>query len=180
MSISIILIILIASGMYIGIHTKTQVKELFHMNKELQEDGYYMAEFEFKMLGISYYLDKGNYVTALSRLNQLHNQLKTRKDLIKMPKFNDKEEEYQFYLSLQNPKTGAFMDDSYPYCTYTGPTGNVLIHLDELATQLGKPLKLKYPFKYLDEINTLEKMKAYLDDVATIGWITSKLPQTTF
>jgi len=34
--------------------TKMQMKELFHMNKKLQEEGYYMAEFEFKMLGIAY------------------------------------------------------------------------------------------------------------------------------
>lgn len=180
LSISILLVILIISGTYIGIRTKNQIKGLFHMNKELQEDGYYMAEFEFKMLGIAYYLDKGHYLTALSRINEYYHQLKARKGLVKVPKFKSKEEEYEFYLQLQNPKTGAFMDDSYPYCTYTGPTGNVLIHLDELAVQLGKPLKLKYPLKYLNEINTPEKMKAYLDDVSTVGWIASKLPQTTF
>ena len=156
------------------------MSELFSMNKELQEQGYYMAEFEFKMLGITYYLNQGNYFTALSRINEYHDQLKTKKGLIKMPKFKSKEEEFEFYLNLQNPKTGAFMDDSYPYCTYTGPTGNVLNHLDELATQLGKPLKLKYPLKYLDEINTPEKITAYLNDVSTIGWIASKFPQTTF
>jgi hypothetical protein len=37
------------------------------------------------------------------------------------------------------------MDESYPYCTYTGPTGNVLLHIDALAEALGQPLKLKYP-----------------------------------
>lgn len=180
LSASVILVILIASGIYLGLRTKTQIKELFRMNKELQEQGYYMAEFEFKMLGIAYYLDKGHYLTSLSRINQLHNQLKTKKDLVKVPRFKNKEEEMQFYLNLQNPKTGAFMDESYPYCVYTGPTGNVLAHLDALATDLGKPIKLKYPLKYLDEINTAEKMKAYLDDVSTVGWIASKFPQTTF
>lgn len=180
LSISAFLVILIASGTYLALRTKTQMKELFRMNKELQEQGYYMAEFEFKMLGLTYYLDKGHYITALSRINQLHHQLKTKEGLIKMPEFKNKEEEMQFYLNLQNPNTGAFMDESYPYCTYTGPTGNVLAHLDELATESGKPLKLKYPLKYLDEINTPEKLKAYLDDVSTIGWIASKFPQTTF
>ncbi len=85
-----------------------------------------------------------------------------------------------FYLSLQNPKTGAFMDDSYPFCTYTGPTGNVLNHLDALAAETGRPIKLKYPLKYLDEINTTAKLKAYLDDVSTVGSIGLKFPQTTF
>jgi hypothetical protein len=180
LSISILLIILTASGFFLAYRTKTQMKELFGMNKELQEDGYYMAEFEFKMLGLAYYLDKGHYYTALSRINQLHHQLKTKQGLIKMPEFKNKLEEMQFYLNLQNPETGAFMDESYPFCTYTGPTGNVLAHLDALATELGQPLKLKFPLKFLDEINTPEKLKAYLDDVSTVGWIASKFPQTTF
>jgi len=178
--ISVVIILILASGFYMVNRTKTQINELFHLNKDLQEEGYYMAEFEFKMLGISYYLDKGHYYTSLKRINQLHNQLKTKEGLIKMPKFQNKAEELQFYLNLQNPDTGAFMDVSYPYCTYTGPTGNVLMHLDTLATELGQPLKLKYPLKYLDEINTPEKLNAYLDEVSTVGWMASKLPQTTF
>lgn len=161
-------------------HTKTQVNELFQMNKELQGQGYYMAEFEFKMLGIAYDLDKGHYYTSLKLINQLYHQLKTKEGLVKVPKFINKTEELQFYLNLQNPNTGAFMDDSYPYCTYTGPTGNVLLHLDSLAEQTGQTLKLKYPLKYLDEINTPEKMKAYLNDVSTVGWIGAKFPQTSF
>lgn len=179
-SVSILLILILASGFYIANRTKTQMKELFSMNKELQEEGYYMAEFEFKMLGIAYDLDKGHYYTSLSRINRLHQQLKTKQGLVKMPKFNNKQEELQFYLNLQNPKTGAFMDASYPYCTYTGPTGNVLLHLDALAEQTGQPLQLKYPLTYLDAINTPEKMKAYLDDVSTVGWVAAKLPQTSF
>jgi len=160
--------------------TKNQVKELFQMNKERQEQGYYMAEFEFKMLGIAYDLDKGHYYTSLKLINLLHHQLKTTQGLIKVPKFNNKAEELEFYLNLQNPNTGAFMDDSYPYCTYTGPTGNVLLHLDSLAEEIGQPLQLKYPLKYLEEINTPERMKAYLDDVSTVGWIGAKFPQSSF
>jgi hypothetical protein len=150
------------------------------MNKELQEEGYYMAEFEFKMLGIANYLDKGRYYTAFSRISQLHHQLKTHAGLIKMPEFHDKKEEFAFYLNLQNPATGAFMDDAYPYCTYASPTGNVLLHLDALAEETGQALLLKYPLKYLDEINTPEKLVAYLNDVSTVGWIASKFPQTSF
>lgn len=172
--------ILGVSGMLIAYRTKTQIRELFRMNKELQEQNYYMAEFEFKMLGIAYHLDKGHYYTSLSLLNRLHAQLQSREKLIKMPDFTSKEDEFEFYLNLQNPRTGAFMDDSYPLCTYHGPTENVLLHLEALAREIGQPLRLKYPLKYLDEINTPEKLIAFLDDISTIGWLASKLPQTTF
>lgn len=178
--ISFFLVIILSLISYTAIQTKKQMKELFKMNKELQEQGYYMAEFEFKMLGIAYDLDKGHYYTSLERINKLHKQLETKDNLIKIPKFNSKEDELQFYLNLQNPNTGAFMDEDYPYCTYTGPTGNVLEHIESLSVELGKPVKLKYPLKYLDEINTPEKMKAYLDDVSTVGWIASNFPQTSF
>ncbi|TAL36692.1 MAG: hypothetical protein EPN93_07655 [Spirochaetes bacterium] len=153
---------------------------MFRLNKQLQEEGYYMAEFEFKMLGLAYYIDKGEYIKALTCMRNLHSQLTTREGLIKVPKFSDKKQELEFYLNLQNPRTGAFMDDSYPYCTYTGPTGNVLMHLSALAQETGQRLRLYYPLKYLDEINTPEKMNAYLDEVSTVGWIASKFPQTTF
>ncbi len=179
-TIVILLILVIISGLYIADRTKNQIKELFKLNKERQEQGYYMAEFEFKMLGMAYDLDRGHYYSSLKLINQLHHQLKTTEGLIKVPEFNNKAEELEFYLALQNPNTGAFMDDAYPYCTYTGPTGNVLLHLDKLAEETGRPLQLKYPLKYLDQINTPERMKAYLDDVSTVGWIASKFPQTSF
>ncbi|MGE5381252.1 MAG: hypothetical protein ACM3NT_09345, partial [Methylocystaceae bacterium] len=180
LSIAVVLTFIIALGSYMTIRTKNQVSELFQLNKQRQEEGYYMAEFEFKMLGILYDLDKGHYYTSLKLINKLHYQLKTGEGLIKVPRFNNKAEELQFYLNLQNPRTGAFMDDSYPYCTYTGPTGNVLLHLDALAEETGQPLQLKYPLKYLDKINTPAKMKAYLDDVSTVGWLGSKFPQSSF
>jgi len=156
------------------------IPELFKLNKECQEEGYYMAEFEFKMLGFAYNLDKGHYLKAGSGIRALHKQLKTREGLIKVPIFTDKKQEMEFYLNLQNPRTGAFMDDSFPYCTYNGPTENVLLHLEALARETGQPLRLKYPLKYLDEINTPDKLRAFLDDVSYVGWIASKLPQTSF
>lgn len=176
----VFLILLIISGITVKNSTQTKVKELFRMNKELQEENYYMAEFEFKMLGIAYYLDKGSYCTALSRLNQLHKQLKTKEGLIKVPEFTSKEEELEFYLNLQNSKTGAFMDDSFPLNTYHGPTENVLLHIEALAKETGQPLRLKYPLKYLDKINTPDKLIAVLNDWCTVGWIASKFPQTSF
>jgi len=133
-----------------------------------------MADFEFKMMGMAYWLDHGHYYTALSRLGKLHKQLKTREGLIKVPEFTNKQDELAFYLNLQNPRTGAFMDDSFPYCTYNEPTENILAHLDSLVKETGQPLRLKYPLKYLDEINTPEKVEVFLDDVSNVGWIGSK------
>src|SRR3989304_5035198 len=140
-SILLLLIVLLSFpiiGLFVKNRIRTQVKDLFRMNKVLQEEGYYMGEFEFKMMGIIYYLD------------------------------------------LQNPKTGAFMDDSFPYCTFNEPTENVIAHLDELAKKMGVPLKLKYPLKYLERINPPEKPYEFLDDVSYIGWFGSRFPETTF
>lgn len=156
------------------------ISEMFKLNKQRQEQGYYMGEFEFKLLGVIYWIDHGQYAKAVTKLYEHYRQLKTTKGLIKVPDFKNKQEELEFYLSLQNPKTGAFMDDSYPFCEYTGPTSNILPLLDELATETGQQLKLKYPLKYLDQINTPEKMKSYLDDISTVGQIELKFPQTTF
>ena len=83
----LVLVFLTISGFIVKCRVQAQVKELFKMNKELQEESYHMAEFEFKMLGIAYYIDRGQYSTALSRLNQLHKQLRTKEGLIKMPEF---------------------------------------------------------------------------------------------
>jgi len=173
-------VVLIGLGTFAALRVKSQIKDLFRMNKELQEESYYMGEFEFKMLGLAYWFDRGHYIKAISGISRLHEQLETREGLVKIPEFKDKKTEMEFYLNLQNPRTGAFMDDSYPYSTYTGPTGNVLEHLDVLAAELHQPLKLKYPLKYLEEINTPEKLDAYLNDVATVGWIAQKFPQTSF
>jgi hypothetical protein len=163
-----------------AVHSFSLVPALFKLNKECQEEGYYMAEFEFKMMGFAYQLDKGHYVEAVSGIRRLHAQLRSRKGLIKVPRFSNKEEELDFYLARQNPRTGAFMDDSFPYCTYDAPTQNVLLHLDALANSAGRPLRLRYPLKYLDEINAPQKLTTYLDDVSTVGWIASRFPQTTF
>lgn len=172
-------ILITGFGLYVY-RSVASVPEMFKLNGELQAQGYYMAEFEYKMLGIAYYLDKGHYFKSLSLINQLHKQLETKEGLIKIPKFASKEEELEFYLNLQNPKTGAFIDDAYPLVSFHGPTENVLLHLETLAKETGKPLHLKYPLKYLDEINTPAKLTATLNDWSTVGRIASKFPQTSF
>jgi len=158
----------------------SRIPHMFRLNKQLQEEGYYMAEFEFKMLGIAYYLDKGHYAQAIGGLGNLYHQMKTKKNLIKVPQFTDKRQEMEFYVNLQNPETGAFMDSSYPYCTFNEPTENILLHLDALSRETGQPVRLKYPLKYLDKIKSPQDLTAFLDDVSNVGWIASKLPQTTF
>jgi hypothetical protein len=176
----ILVTILIISGLILKNLFQTQVKELFRLNKTLQEEGYYMADFEFKMLGFAYYLDKGSYYKAISKLSDLHKQLQNRDNLIKIPEFRSKKEELEFYLNLQNPGTGAFMDESFPYCTYNEPTENVISHLDLLAKETGIALQLKYPLRYLDAISTPEKLYAFLEDVSYVGWIGSMFPQTSY
>ncbi len=177
LGIVVIFGLLLAAKVY---RTKSLVKELFKMNKQLQEENYHMAEFEFKMLGIAYHLDRGHYSKSFELLDRLYEQMKTKKGLVKMPEFNSKEEELEFYRNLQNPKTGAFIDDAYPLSVQHEPTANVLLHMESLANETSQPLKLKYPLRYLDEINTPEKLTAFLDDVSTVGWIGSKFPQTSF
>lgn len=174
-----ITVCLTAIGLFI--YTRfAAIPELVRMNGQLKAEGYYMGEFEFKFLGIAYYIDKGQYRTALTRLQQLKHQLESREGLIKIPEFHSKKEELEFYLNLQNPKTGAFMDEQYPLFTYTSPTLNMLEHLESLANQTSEPLRLKYPLAYLGQINTPETLKAYLEDVSSVSWLVSKLPKTPY
>jgi hypothetical protein len=158
----------------------TKIQEMFKLNAELKAAGYYMGEAEFKFLGIAYYLERGQNRAAAAKLDQLYKQLKSRDGLIKIPKFADKKAELEFYLNLQNPRTGAFMDDSYPLFTYIGPTLNMVEHLELLAKETGQPLHLKYPLKFLDQINTKETLMAFLDDLSTVGVIGAQLPKTPY
>ena len=149
--------------------TKNTISDCFKLNGQLKAQGYYMAEFEFKMLGCAYYLDKGRYVTALVTINRIRDELASKKGLVKAPDFSSKKEKLEFYQGLQNPRTGAFMDDSFPFFTYSSPTLNMIDYLSELSTAVGRPVELKYPLKFLDEINDPVKLKAFLDDLAAVG-----------
>ena len=156
------------------------VPQMFQLNQQRQQERYYMAEFEFKMLGLIYYLDHDQPETALARGQELYTQLVTTEGLIRVPLFDSVREEYEFYRDRQNPVTGAFMDDAYPLCTYTGPTENVLIHLEELAEELDEPLSLKYPLTYLDEIADPDALVELLDSLATISEELAGFPQTPY
>ncbi len=158
----------------------SMVPQMFRMNAQLKSEGYYMGEFEFKMLGILYYLDKGNFVTALNKFYHLHKQLETRQGLIKIPQLKNDKEKLNFYLSLQNPRNGAFMDDSYPLFTYFDPTANMIEVIDGLCKKTGQPVKLKYPLRFMEQINTKDKLTAYLDDLSTISSFLAVFPATPY
>lgn len=174
-------IIIMVSGFLISMKVKGQVKELFRLNKTLQEEGYYMADFEFQLLGFAYLLDKGEYRESLARLSDYHHKLQSREGLIKIPAFGSTQDEIDFYLNLQDPDTGAFMDPSAPFCTYYSITENIIGHLDALSDSSTKEIvQLRYPLKFLDRINTPESLTTYLNDVSYVGWLGSRFPQTSF
>jgi hypothetical protein len=170
----------LAVALSLGGCTLFEIPSLFRLNHERQEEGYWMGEFEYQMLGLAYRLDHGEYGSALRGLEALHDRLETREGLVRVPAFADEREELEFFLGLQDPTTGAFMDPSYPYPMYEGPTGNMLEHLESLARRTGQPLRLKYPLRFFDEIAAPEKLRAFLDDVGTVGWIGARFPQTSF
>jgi len=132
------------------------------------------------MLGCGYYLDKWHYWTAATKLRNIYKQLKMRNGLVKIPQFKDKNEEILFYLDRQNKTTGAFMDEKFPVFTYIGPTLNIIEHLENLAKENKSPIKLKYPLKFLDNINTPERLTAFLDDISKVGFIGAALPKTSY
>ncbi|MFW5490173.1 MAG: hypothetical protein ACNI3A_17425 [Desulfovibrio sp.] len=171
------LLMLVSIGAY---EFNSRLKEMFQLNRELQAQNYVMSEFEYRLKGISYLWDKGHWAEAFELFNQYYDQLRTREGLVKLPVFGSTQEELEFYLAQQNPRTGAFISDAYPMCVYHGPTENVLTHIEKLSRQLGKPVTLRYRLAYLDQINTPEKVLAFLQDVSTVGRIASKMPQTSF
>ncbi|MGJ5620422.1 hypothetical protein [Sulfitobacter sp. MF3-043] len=159
---------------------KERMSEAFELNNQRNLEGYYTAEFEFKMLGAAYDFDRGRYIKAYRRFYSYLDQLKTADGLVKIPDFANNKEELEFYLSLQDPSTGAFMDPSYPLPTYFGPTLNVIQHLESLAESVGQPLRLKYPLSFLEELDSPEELRLYLDDLSTVGTLVSNLPQTPY
>ncbi|WP_053991551.1 hypothetical protein [Mangrovimonas sp. TPBH4] len=175
-----LLLITIIAGTFVSLRVKSQVKELFKMNKHLQEEGYYMGEFEFHMVGFGYLIGKGHYLEALKGVSKYHAFLSNKENLIKIPNFKSKQDEIDFYLNLQNPETGAFMDSSAPFCTYFSNTENMVMHLEALQDSTSKPLQLKYPLSFLDNINTPQKLEAYLNDISYMNRLGSKFPQTSF
>lgn len=172
--ILIVIALFTVSGISIISRFKKQLNEIFKMNETLKKEGYYLAEFETQMLGIAYYLDHGNYKKARTGLNNIHSQLTEREGLVKVDEFSDDREKLDFYLHMQKSSTGAFMNESYPLFTFFPPTTNMIQFIEDLCNKTGEPFRLLYPLKFLDEINTPEKLVLLLDDLSKSGWIGSK------
>lgn len=149
---------------YQGYRAFSSVPHLFRRNAELKADGYYMAEFEFKMLAVLRMLSDGAYLDAYSTLNRIRAEMDTGAGLVRMPADASPEARFDFLIDRQDPSTGAFMDPAYPPFTYLSPTLNVVEALEELSRTTERPLKLKYPLRFLDAIATPEALTAYLDD----------------
>lgn len=154
---------------YQAYRTFGSVPDLFRRNAELKADGYYMAEFEFRMLGILKKLSDGDYLEAYSTLNRLRRQMEDGDGLARMPNDPSAQARYEFLLSRQDPATGAFMAPDYPAFTFLAPTLNVVEALDGLAKEIGEPLRLRYPLRFLDAIATPDALLAYLEDHLYIG-----------
>ncbi|HEY5281373.1 MAG TPA: hypothetical protein VIM14_01165 [Polyangia bacterium] len=134
---------------------------LFKRNAELKAQGYYMAEFEFKMEAALFHLNNGDYWKAYSTLRRVKHEMETQEGLVKVPVGASDQERIEFLLSRQRPDTGAFMDADYPFFTFIGPTGNVLDELHRLSGKTGQPIHLRHPLRFLDAIDTPDKLRAY-------------------
>ena len=162
---------MIAIGMVVA-STASKIDGIFKANESLKSEGYYLSEFEFQMLGIAYHLDHGSYRLALSRLDAMHRKMTTREGLVKIPQFANAGEKLDFYLNLQNPHTGAFYSiDGDPLVGYFGVTANMIKLIEELSVEAGRPFRLKYPLRFLDEIDTPAKLTGMMDDAGSVGWI---------
>jgi hypothetical protein len=157
---------LVIAALAIGLHIRANfgaVTRLFKRNAELKAQGYYMGEFEFKMVAVQYYLNEGSYLKAYTTLRRIRREMETTQGLVRMPDVGSPQQMTAFLLERQDPATGAFMDVRYPFFTYISPTLNVVGTLDDLARNAGQPLKLKYPLRFLDQIGTSQQLRAFLD-----------------
>lgn len=162
---------MIAIGLVVA-STASKIDGIFKANESLKNEGYYLSEFEFQMLGIAYHLDHGSYRLALSRLDAMHRKMTTREGLVKIPQFATAGEKLDFYLNLQNPRTGAFYSiEGDPLVSCFGVTANMIKLVEELSVEAGRPFHLKYPLRFLDEIDTPAKLRRMMDDAGSVGWI---------
>lgn len=165
---AVVTAVLLVTGLAVGLSVHSTIKAvpyLFKRNAELKAQGYYMGEFEFKMLAAQYYLNEGSYAKAYLTLRRIRHEMETTQGLARMPDGASPEQQMSFLLNRQDPATGAFMDPRYPLFTYFAPTENVVEALHGLALETGQPLKLHYPLRFLDQIREPERLRAYLDSL---------------
>jgi hypothetical protein len=178
--VALVLVLLVAgAGLALGMYVRATVKSvprLFKRNAELKAQGYYMAQFEFKMVSVQYYLNEGQYAKAWCTLSRVKHEMETGEGLVKMPEGASPEEQMAFLLEQQDPRTGAFMDPDYPLFSYISPTLNTVLALDDLARRTGKPLQLKYPLRFLDQIKTPDELRAFLNSLLYLKKPWDRLP----
>lgn len=167
--------VLLAIGLTVH-STVDSVPRLFRRNAELKAQGYYMGEFEFKMLASQYHMNVGHYLRAVRTLRRIEAEMLDARNLKKMPANATPEEQMAFLLERQDPVTGAFMDHDYPAFSYFAPTCNVVEALMHLSKQTGRPLKLKYPLRFLDRIGTPQQLRAYLDSLLYLNSRVARFP----
>lgn len=163
----------------VGLTVRSTVKSvprLFRLNAELKAQGYYMGEFEFKMLSSQYHMNAGRYLQAVRTLRGIEAEMRDTRNLKKMPANATPEQQMAFLLDRQDPVTGAFMDRDYPLFSYFAPTCNVVEALMRLSRETGQPLKLKYPLRFLDQIGTPQQLRAYLDSLLYLDSLIARFP----
>lgn len=159
-------------------HTFSLVPELFRLVKEVPAGGVLHRRIRVPDARLAYMLDKGEYEKAASGIARMRRQMRNREGMRKVPKFADKAEEMEFYLSLQNPRTGAFMNDSFPYCTWE-VRRKTSSCTSTRWRRTGRPLKLRYPLRF-DRIDDTVELKRYMDELGNIGWLASLQPESSF
>jgi hypothetical protein len=173
-----ILAVLCAALLALGLTVRATVKSvprMFRLNAELKAQGYYMGEFEFKMLSSQFHMNAGRYLEGWRTLRRIEAEMQER-NLKKMPVNATAGERMDFLLDRQDPVTGAFMNHDYPTFSYFAPTCNVVEALIGLSRETGRPLKLKYPLRFLDEIGTPQKLRAYLDSLLYLNSVIARFP----
>jgi len=113
-----VLLIAAAGATFSIVHMVKSPPRLFRRNAELKAEGYYMAEFEFKMEAALYHLNEGAYWSAYRTLERINDEMQTPEGLPRIPRDASPEGLTAFMLQRQNPETGAFMDSWYPFFTY--------------------------------------------------------------
>ncbi|TDR81522.1 hypothetical protein [Paludibacterium purpuratum] len=161
---------------YQAVSTIRSVPALFQRNAQLKAQGYYVGEFEFKMLASQQYLNDGQYLRAFSTLRRIRDEMQPPVALPQMPPHASAEQQMAFLLAQQDPATGAFMDRHYPLFSYIAPTCNVVEALRQLAATTGRPLKLKYPLTFLGRIDTPATLVPYLDSLLYLNETSARLP----
>ncbi len=164
----LIVTLLVAGVVALGLSVRStvmSVPRLFERNAELKAQGYYLGEFEFKMLAAQYYLNESSYIKAYLTLRRIRDEMETTRGLLRMPAGASPEQQMDFLLARQDPSTGAFMDPRYPLFTYYAPTENVAEAIHDLARQTGRPFKLNYPLRFLDQLREPDQLRAYLESL---------------